>query len=604
MSKNSSYTKAQITLIMTLKKRGKTYQEVAEAFGAKFGVKKSANAMASVFHANKSLYDLDSPKSSAELKNEVVTDKLIESFVKMIEQRQYVPILSEFKAETNFTTYQIEKNFGSFDRFEASVRELHPEVFKNIIDESKFTQDKFKSLQESVSKYNKFFITTAVNGCPIHEEAYQAAKTFCKKNNAKLLVLICSDPAHNRDAKYDVTLDSRFTMDDIVFQDINLNSNLFISTIKLSAKHINPLTGLDNIAQNRGSFIFASPKQDIEHVTSKNKKGVPRAMITTGAITKSDYATTLYMSDRTAKIAHNHHKLGGIIVEVKNNKTFFYRNIQFDKKTGAFSDLDTKYLPDGKTEKITAKLVQFGDYHVLSTDPLAKKAGIDLVNRVKPDYLTLEDFFDGITINPHEKVKIALKAMRYLKNPKCDLAFELKACRDELDELSKTAAKEIILKYGNHEDFLKRWLMEASYKDDAQNHYEGICLAKALLEGKAPLEYAWKERYPVKNPDKIKFLGVNDSFTIDGVENGAHGHLGSNGKRNPNMKGLLKAYGKGNFGHNHSGGVYKDVFRAGTKTLLQLGYNDGPSAWTHSDTLQHRDGSRQLITYINGEYQI
>jgi hypothetical protein len=87
-------------------------------------------------------------------------------------------------------------------------------------------------------------------------------------------------------------------------------------------------------------------------------------------------------------------------------------------------------------------------------------------------------------------------------------------------------------------------------------------------------------------------------------KHGAHGHLGKGGSRNPGMAGLEECYGTGNFGHNHSAAIWRDTFRVGTLTHLQLGYNDGPSAWTQTILIQHRDGSRQLINNIYGEWRL
>ena len=144
----------------------------------------------------------------------------------------------------------------------------------------------------------------------------------------------------------------------------------------------------------------------------------------------------------------------------------------------------------GKPVKVTADIVQFGDYHVLSTDPLAKEGGKQLVEMTNPDYLTVEDFFDGITINPHTKSLILLQAMKVLRTG-LTLKDELIACRDELNDLATfNVKKQVILKYGNHEDFLYRWLNTAEYANDKLNHYEGLCLAKATMEGNLPFEYA------------------------------------------------------------------------------------------------------------------
>ena len=602
--KNFKYSTVQIKFIMNLKKKGKTFSEIAEAFAKKYGVEKTPGAISDTFRRYRGEYDLEGIKTVVDVKADVLKDKIKAELVRQVRQRKFVPTQAEFTRNSDFSDDQIRKYFTSFDNLEEVVRAETPNAFGEVYDDTMYTAKALKDLRADISKYKRFIITTAVTGVPAHPGALKAVQTFCKVKNAKLLTLVCSDPAHTQERKYRNSVHHSIPFESVVFSDINLNSNLFLSTLKVSAKQINPLTGVRGLAQNKGSFIFASPKQDIEHLTDKNKKSIPKAIMTTGAITSADYNTARYMSERTARIAEERHKMGAIIVEIKNNKVFFYRPVQFDINTGAFTDLDTQYLPNGKTKKVSADIVQFGDYHVLSTDPKAKAGGKELVRITNPDYLTLEDFFDGITINPHEKASILTQAMKTLKG-NFTLKDELLACRDELDELSTfNFKKNIILKYGNHEDFIARWLKAAEYAHDKVNHYEGICLAKAMLEGEMPFEHAMRKRYPVKNQKALKFLSIDDSFIINGIENGAHGHLGANGKRNPSMVGLSNAYGAANVGHNHSGAVYKEIFRAGTKTKLQLGYNHGPSAWTQSDVVQHKDGSRQLITYINGEFYL
>jgi hypothetical protein len=101
------------------------------------------------------------------------------------------------------------------------------------------------------------------------------------------------------------------------------------------------------------------------------------------------------MSERTAYLAADDHKLGAIVVEIKDAKTFFYRRVEIDPKTGSFSDLNKKYHADGRVELIRAELVQQPDWHVLSTDPKFKKAAKEVVALVKPKIMTLEDFLDG-----------------------------------------------------------------------------------------------------------------------------------------------------------------------------------------------------------------
>ena len=584
---------------MNLRKRGKTYREIAQEFGKKFGIKKTAAAIENAFRRYRDDYDLDGLKSHVDIKADVIKERMLNDFLALVQERKYVPIQQEFINSSEFSGEQIRRYYGSFEELETIAREEDPKVFRNIIDASAFSDKEFKRLRQEVSNYKRFVVTTAVTGCAPHMDGLDALKSYCKKNKAKLLILPCSDPAHTRQHKYDFSLDHQLPIDSVVFRDLPLNNNLFLSTIKTSAKQLKPLTGLKRVGQ-RGSFIFASPKQSLEHIAVSNMKGLPRALMTTGAITQADYTTSLYMSDRTAYLAKEDHKLGAIIVEIKDRRTFFYRRVEIDPKTGAFTDINKKYHANGKVEKVRADLAQLPDWHVLSTDPVAKKAYKQVVQLVKPKYMTTEDFFDGLSINHHERHNIILRAQRAMKG-QLNLANELKACAKELDDLCSWPADEIVMKYGNHDDFLLRWLKSGDYVDDPHNHYEGVCLAKAALEGKMPLEYALKERYPVKKPDKVRFLTINDSFKVKGIENAVHGHLGSGGKRNPTLEGL-EAYGPCNTGHNHSAAINREVCRVGTATYMQLAYNDGASAWTHTMLVQHEDKSRQLITVINGEW--
>ncbi|NBU05658.1 MAG: hypothetical protein EBT39_04850 [Sphingobacteriia bacterium] len=106
------------------------------------------------------------------------------------------------------------------------------------------------------------------------------------------------------------------------------------------------------------------------------------------------------------------------------------------------------------------------------------------------------------------------------------------------------------------------------------------------------------------NQSKITFLSINDSYRISGIEHGVHGHLGMNGQRNPGNSSLEIAYGSGTFGHSHSGGILRDIFRVGTSTEMRLGYNNGASSWTNTCCPTYKNGSRQLINDINGKWRL
>lgn len=601
----SSLKRSEISFIMNLRKQGKTYPEIALAVGKKFGVKKSASAIETTFRRYKDEYDLSTLKSTVEVKAEIMKERILNDFLKLVASRKYIPILAEFLKSTSFHHQSVERYFGNFDGLVLAARQADPKVFKNIIDETSFSGEAFKELQRTVSEHNRFFVTSAVTGCDVHKDGLAAIQNFCKRNKAALLILPCSDPARQKDHKNKWTLSADLPKKSVVFKEIALNNNLVLSTIKMSAKQLQPLTGIKRLSQKKGSTIVASPKQFLEFVAnSNNNQEIPRALMSTGAITKANYQTEMYMSERTAELAELDHTLGGIIVEIKNGNIFFFRHVEINKKTGSFTDIDRKYNADGTVEKVEADLVQTGDWHVLSTDAATRKIAKEIVETVKPQYLTFEDFFDGITINPHERhnlISLSKKARKGL----LALDHELEACRKEIDEVCKWPAKQIIMKYGNHEDFLKRYLADGAFMDEPMNKIIGMKLTIALEEQEImPFEYAMRELYGLSQPDKVKFLTVNDSFKVNGIENGAHGHMGKGGRRNPGMAEIEECYGAANVGHNHSAAIFRSVYRVGTGTKLQLSYNDGPSAWTQTHLIQHKDGSRQLITNIEGEWRL
>lgn len=596
----SSYTDRQIQFIMDMRVSGYTFAEIAEMFEDKFGERKTIDAISSTFRRYMNEFELPEIEKHPDKQRKEKMEEIMENYLEFIENNKFVPTQSDL-AELGFSMTTIRNYFGSYDALEEKARELHPRVFRSVIDEYSFTDEEFNKLKDNIKNFNRFVITTAVTGCEVHEAGLNALKNYCKKNKAMLLVLPCSDPASNRKHKW--SLDYRLSKDAVVFRDINLNEKVFLSTIKLSAKHINPLTGLSRIGQRSGSFIYASPKQFLEYVATSNDKKIPRALMTTGAITKPQYQTEKYMSERTAYIANHDHILGGIVVEIKDDKKFFFRQLQIEPRTGAFIDLDKKYFADGRVEKSKADLVQLGDYHVGETCPQTKEMARQICELVKPDYLTVEDFFNGHSISHHDEGKFFTQAVKSQNNLN-SLHVELTECQKEINDLLSWDIGKLVFKYGNHEDFIFRWLERAGYVEQPQNHKLGLQLALSMFDYWAPFEYAMKKLYPIKDQERTIFLTRDESFKIKGIENGAHGDQGPNGKRNPSMTSLEKCYGACNVGHNHTAGIIRNVFRVGTSSHLKVSYNEGPSSWTQTHLIQHPNGSRQLINNIDGEWKL
>lgn len=609
MSK-TSYTDKQIQFIMDSRVSGYTFREIAEQFNEKFNESKSMDAIKATFNLYKNRYDLPEMEAHPDKQRRETIEKIINGYLSFVDENKYLPTFDDLKS-LGLAERTIRTHFGNLDGLDLEARKSAPKVFKKVIDEYSFTDEQFNQLKDEIKNYKRFVITTAVTGCDIHKPALESIKNYCKRNKAKLLILPCSDPASKR-GRSKWQLDHHIDRDAVVFRDLNLNDKFFLSTIKLSAKHINPLTGLSRIGQGNGSFCYASPKQSLEYVANSANKKIPRALMTTGAITKPQYNTDLYMSGRTAYIAEYDHKLGAIVVEIKDDKTFFFRTIEFESKNGSFYDLNCKYFSDGSIRKYngkdhTADLVQFGDYHVGDTDPQAKSVGKAICDLVKPKYLTVEDFFNGHSISHHDQGKLLTEAKK-VELGYHDLDIELKANADELKEIMGWKNHgQLVVKYGNHEDFLYRYLNNGNFTKDKVNFKRAINVADAVLnyEWRNPFEYCMREVCEIGDTDKLRFLENEDeSFVVNGVENGVHGHLGPNGSRGGSLPAMEKSYGSVNIGHSHTAGIWRNVYRVGTTSYLKVSYNKGPSSWTQTHLIQHPNGARQLINCINGEFKL
>ena len=105
-------------------------------------------------------------------------------------------------------------------------------------------------------------------------------------------------------------------------------------------------------------------------------------------------------------------------------------------------------------------------------------------------------------------------------------------------------------------------------------------------------------------PGAIKFLLPDETFVVQEVECGMHGHLGPNGSYGaPNN--LSKIGMKATTGHTHVAGIYHGLYVAGTSTKLtqDWSYTTGPSAWTHSHVLLYPNGQRTVITMRAGKWR-
>lgn len=536
-------------------------------------------------------------------------EELVKKYATLCGKLKRYATTNEFKEATGLTRDMISHHYGSLGKLKQVARKRFPKKFKAVLDHTIFNTKAIKELDAKIKGCQRFIITTAVTGCDVHEGFLNSIKKYCDTNKAEMLVLLATDPAaavseqkdnngnsrEIRNQRKTFTCDPKIDRSSIVVADSSLNNKIHIKTVKLSAKHIDPATGFSRIGQRVGSFIYASPKQRLKY--TRNAKGqTPHAVMTTGAVTVPTYGTNRYMSDRTAMIAEHDHTMGALVVEIYNNKEYYFRQVQA-AEDGSFVDLGVRYYPDRTEEDLPEALV-LGDWHAGETDPVARKVFKDVAKSLQVPRLFMHDAFNGTSVNHHEEKDLIIRSQR-AESGELSIKEEFQILAKDMNELL-TVADELIMVKSNHDDFLDRYLRAVRFKDDPTNFRLSLDLAGVLYDGEDTIKYG-VEKFGLEeeNKEKVTWLKVDESYKIGGVELGAHGHGYVSGIRN-----IENAYGNSVTGHTHAPQILRGAWVVGTCSLLALSYNKGPSDWMHTSCLVYSDGSRQLINAINGRWRL
>lgn len=541
--------------------------------------------------------------------------QILEAYLKQLRSTGEAPSMSDL-VQSDVSKDVLARCWGSLGALEAYARKEHADLFKDVRIHSLFSAKAFEDLDEAVKGHKRFAITTAVTGCAMHEGFREALRHWEEENDGALLVMVSSDPAHNRDRgdkelpqseRYG-TIDRRLQGELIVLRDTSLNKNLKLSTLKTSAKMIDPMTGIKRLVQRNGNLIVASPKQRQQAVPVSNFK-LPHIGMSTGAITEADYSTENYMSERLAYIAEHDHVIGAVVVELEDDgELFHYRQIQADKD-GSFYDIAgmvlKKYTPDGveevDLEDAGAAAFVMGDWHSGETDPIVAEAWKQVCGIVSPEYLMVHDGFNGLSINHHEMHDNIKRAQRAMSG-QLNLEAELKGFAHDLDVLSPLARKSVVVVKSNHDDFLYKYLKDGLYVQDPQNHLFSLDLAKAALQGEDALQFAVEEVIGLDEATNVRWLKRNEDFRVARIQLGAHGDKGPNGAKGT-LASMEEAYGFSVTGHSHVPQILRGAWSVGTSSYLKLDYNaDSPSSWMNTGCIVYPNGQRQLINVIFGKW--
>lgn len=369
-----------------------------------------------------------------------------------------------------------------------------------------------------------------------------------------------------------------------------------LSDIKIQPTGVNPMTGMQALS-GVNSCIFGAPKVQMEMIPVL-ESSKPKMMVTTGAITKKNYTDS-----KTGKVGDFHHTFGFAIVEIKDDDTFFIRQVTANDKTGNFTDLYYS-VANGEVSVVDSiSAIILGDLHYGHHDQKVLDSTMTMLERIVPTHVILHDVFDGNSISHHEMKDPFVQYGKEIAGTN-DLGKEVDTMLDGLAVFEKF--KNVVVVRSNHDDFLDRWLKNEDWKKQPtyKNSRVYMKYSDMLLEqyGKDP--YNVKGVIPTIINDRFpKFitLGRSESYLVKDWELGQHGDFGANGSRGSLLQ-FRKLNTKVVVGHYHSTGRKDGALAVGTSTHLRVGYNKGASGWLQTHVIIHSDGRAQHINFINGEF--
>ncbi len=366
-----------------------------------------------------------------------------------------------------------------------------------------------------------------------------------------------------------------------------------------------PLRGFETY-ESRNSAIFPHAKIALRTIASVGGSGA-KFIYTTGTTTQRNY-----IQKRAGLIAEFHHTFGGLIVEVSGDGTWKVRQLDAEDETGTFYDLDLKVENGVVTGGHRVEAITFGDIHATIIDPtvllLSATGQGNMIDTLRPKYVFIHDLIEGASVNHH----VAHKPLERFKTELRGLSSvlrELQASAAILAEYYRPETKLVVVN-SNHDRWLDRFLDEYDHQhDDVRNleifHDGNAARLRAARVGITlnVLEYLIQSHTEFRCPD-VQFLDIDESFLIcdKRIECGQHGDLGANGVRGAGPT-LSKIGRRSNIGHSHTAGIWDGLYQAGTSTELRMGYNHGPSAWTHSHIITYPNGKRAIITMFEDAWR-
>ena len=478
-------------------------------------------------------------------------------------------ITRKYYREHSEFPYLYEKYFSTFDELKKS--------FSIDLPERKITK-------------RRIIISSILPNSELYQDFIQAMENYCINNDAQLLLAPIKGVRGETSFSEDVIL----RYGNYFCTEATFNENLKLVNAGITANNKNPLVSIKELGHKEYSTIVASTKQCMEMVPSINK-GKTHLIYTTGTCSKA-----IYNKNITGTINDNNNKIGGLVVEIENDRIFYIRNIEWIN--GYFVDLNKAYYKD-KIENIEAEALVAGDLHLSGDeDPKALELLEKEIALLKVKRVVLHDLCSHNTINHHEQdnwIKMT-KLMQKFHS----LQDEHKYTAERFNYFAKNLKNvEFIVVKSNHDRWLHKYLGNRSlWIRDNCNAFYAHTLCGYALQGLDPFEATMRS---LLNPNiKITFLQNGEIYKVADTELSLHGDIGNNGGP-ATLRSIELSAGKCIIGHSHQPRVGFYGMQVGTNTRMDLSYNaTGGSSWHNGNVALYKDSHKQMLLGVNYKIKI
>jgi hypothetical protein len=437
----------------------------------------------------------------------------------------------------------------------------------------------------------RFIITSAQSATPVNKHFIKNIEAYAEHINAEILVIPFR--YKNPTSVFNSEQQEGEWWDDSIVKYLtlnrhNLNNGISVlSDVPIQPTASNPLLGLEGMT-GQHSCVVGHPRMELKTIPVM-EGCIPKIMFTTGACTKKNYTHS-----KSGKKGEFHHSIGFVIVEIKDEDVFFFRQVSANEKTGEFIDLFFNVNNGQIKQEDTVEACAMGDIHVAHVDKEVIDVTLNnLFVKLKPKKLFIHDIMDSESIS-HHNLKNPFKQHEMEINGRNSLFNEV---YEMLNWLEKIEKYNVYIVKSNHDTHIDQFLINTDWRKmpTFKNALPYMEYATATLKGEAKngiVPYLINKSFP-----HFKCLTDDCNVTVKGFLMSVHGHMGASGSR-----GSLTQYSrlstKSITGHSHTIGRIGGAISVGTSTHLRVGYNKSFSSWIQAHGIVNRLGKFQHIIFF------